>query len=196
MNESQSSPVGKQSHLDPTKPDEVLVKEAQHNHSAFAELYRRHLQSVYGYQLSRVRNIDDAQDLTAQTFLAAQEALAHYQNQDKFTAWLMSIARRKLADHFRRKRIILPLEIAEQAASITNEAEERLDRQLSLQQIAQALSLLTPDRAEAIALRIYGKLSTAEVAQVMGKSEAAIKMLISRAIADLRKHLTSAPGEE
>jgi RNA polymerase sigma-70 factor (ECF subfamily) len=69
---------------------------------------------------------------------------------------------------------------------------------LQLEQIAQCVkTILTPDRAEAVALRIFGGLSTAEVAQVMGKSEAAVKMLIHRAIADLQQYLAPhAKGEE
>jgi RNA polymerase sigma-70 factor (ECF subfamily) len=147
LDETQSSsPGGLSSHegiaphleVTATTPDEVLVEAAQHNPTAFAELYRRYLTPVYRYQMARVGNAHDAQDLTAQTFLAAQESLTHYRHQNKFAAWLMSIARRKAADHFRRKRPTLPLEMAEHIAHSTASAEEILDRQLFLQQIAQA----------------------------------------------------------
>ncbi|MBE9159411.1 RNA polymerase sigma factor [Nodosilinea sp. LEGE 06152] len=177
-----------------TKSDEVLVQEAQHHPAAFAELYRRYLTPVYRYQMARVGNTHDAQDLTAQTFLAAQEALTNYRNQDKFAAWLMSIARRKLADHFRRKRPTLPLEMADYVAQPSVSAEDLVDRQLYLQQISQALERLTPNRAEAIALRLFGEFSTAEAAQIMGKSEAAFRMLVSRALDDLRTHLSPTKG--
>ncbi|MBD2102676.1 RNA polymerase sigma factor [Leptolyngbya sp. FACHB-261] len=177
------------------KPDEVLVQDAQRDPAAFAELYRRYLNPIYRYQMARVGNTHDAQDLTAQTFLAAQESLNRYQNQGKFAAWLTSIARRKLADHFRRKRPTLPLEMAEDIAHSTPSAEDVLDRQLFLQQIAQALNRLTPDRAEAIALRMFGGFSVAEAAQMMGKSEAAFRMLVSRALDDLRTYLSPTVGE-
>jgi RNA polymerase sigma-70 factor (ECF subfamily) len=55
--------------------------------------------------------------------------------------------------------------------------------------VARALQALAPDRAEALALRIFGGLDIAEVGEVMGKSEAAVKMLVHRAVNDLHERL-------
>jgi RNA polymerase sigma-70 factor, ECF subfamily len=151
--------------------DEELAQEARYRSEAFAELYQRNLKAVYSYHLSRVGNVHDAQDLTAQTFLAAQEAIASFRGRGKFTAWLMGIASRKTIDYFRRQRSTLPLEAADEIADDFMTPEEFASQQLSLEQVAHALSRLTVDRAEAIALQIFGGLSMTEVAQVMGKSE-------------------------
>lgn len=169
--------------------DEELAQEARYRSEAFAELYRRKLNAVYRYHLSRVGNVHDAQDLTAQTFLAAQKAIASFRGQSKFAAWLMGIASRKTIDHFRRQRLTLPLKAADEIADDLMTPEEFAAQQLSLEQVAQALSQLTHDRAEAIALQVFGGLNTTEVAHVMGKSEGAVKMLVCRALKDLRKHL-------
>ncbi|WP_193193919.1 RNA polymerase sigma factor [Nostoc sp. MG11] len=171
------------------KSDEKLAQKAQHSSKAFAELYRRNLKAVYSYHLARVSNIHDAQDLTAQTFLVAQEAISSFRGRGKFAAWLLGIARRKTADYFRRKRPTLPLEAGSQLADNSISPDELVARQLSLEQVAQALSLLTPERAEAVALQIFAGLSAVEVGQVMGKSEAAVKMLVCRALKDLRKYV-------
>ncbi|WNZ25556.1 RNA polymerase sigma factor [Leptolyngbya sp. NK1-12] len=177
---------------DIVQSDEELAQEARYRSEAFAELYRRNLKAVYRYHLSRVGNVHDAQDLTAQTFLAAQEAIASFQGRGKFAAWLMGVASRKTVDYFRRQRSILPLEEAHEVADDSIAPEEFAAQQLSLEQVAQALSHLSADRAEAIALQVFGGLSVAEVAQVMDKSEAAVKMLVCRALKDLRKHLETA----
>jgi RNA polymerase sigma-70 factor (ECF subfamily) len=171
------------------RSDEELAQEAQCRSEAFAELYQRHFKAVYRYHFSRVGNVHDAQDLTAQTFLAAQESIASFRGRGKFVAWLMGVASRKMSDHFRRQRSVLPLEAADELADDSIAPEEFAAQQLSLEQVAQSLSRLTADRAEAIALQIFGGLSLIEVAQVMGKSEAAVKMLVCRALKDLRKHL-------
>jgi RNA polymerase sigma-70 factor, ECF subfamily len=169
--------------------DEELAYEARQRSAAFAELYQRHLKAVYRYHFSRVGNVHDAQDLTAQTFLAAQESIASFHGRGKLIAWLMGIASRKMSDHFRRQRSILPLEAANEVADDAITPEEFAAQQLSLKQVAKSLTQLTSDRAEAITLQIFGGLSLTEVAQVMGKSEAAVKMLTCRALKDLRKHL-------
>ncbi|NJN58949.1 MAG: hypothetical protein HC879_16370 [Leptolyngbyaceae cyanobacterium SL_5_9] len=131
----------------------MLVQAVQHNPTAFAELYRRYLTPVYRYQMARVSNAHDAQDLTAQTFLATQESLTHYRHQNKFAAWLMSIARRKVAAHFRRKRPTLPLEMAEHIAHSTASAEEMLDRQL-----LESMQFLTAQTARTGKMPIPQKL--------------------------------------
>lgn len=171
------------------RSDEELAQEARYWSEAFAELYQRNLTAVYRYHLSRVGNVHDAQDLTAQTFLAAQEAIASFRGRGKFAAWLMGIASRKTIDYFRRQRSTLPLEAADEVADDLITPEEFAAQQLSLEQVAYALSRLTVDRAEAMALQVFGGLSMTEVAQVMGKSEGAVKMLVCRALKDLRKHL-------
>jgi RNA polymerase sigma-70 factor (ECF subfamily) len=169
--------------------DEELAQVARYKSEVFAELYRRNLKAVYRYHLSRVGNVHDTQDLTAQTFLAAQEAIASFRGQGKFAAWLMGIASRKTVDYFRRQQPILPLEEAAEIEDNSLAPEEFAAQQMSLDQVARALSNLTVDRAEAISLQVFGGLSMTEVAQVMGKSEAAVKMLVCRALKDLRKHL-------
>jgi RNA polymerase sigma-70 factor, ECF subfamily len=171
------------------RSDEDLAQDAQHRSAAFAELYQRNLNAVYRYHLSRVGNVHDAQDLTSQTFLVAQEAISSFRGRGKFAAWLMGIASRKTADYFRRQRPTVALEAVAEVADDLITPEEFAAHQLSLEQVANALNRLTVDRAEAIALQVFGGLSIAEVAQVMGKSEGAVKMLVCRALKELRQQL-------
>lgn len=175
------------------KDDESLALLVSQNPTAFDELYNRHVQGVYRYLLARVGNTDDAQDLTAQTFIAVLEGLtghrAGYRSSNKFIIWVLSIARHKVADHFRRHRQSLPLEVALEVADKNPLPEESVSHQLQLEQVTRMLRILAPDRAEALALRIFGGLSAAEVGQVMGKNESAVKMLVHRAIGDLQQRL-------
>jgi len=62
---------------------------------------------------------------------------------------------------------------------------------LGLEQVSRALRALAPERADALVLRIFGGLSTAQAAQVMGVSETAIKTLVCQAVRDLRQHLAT-----
>lgn len=172
--------------------DEDLVKQVQKSlqgQTAFAELYRRHVNQVYRYLMARTGHEQDAQDLTAQTFLAAMEALKTFQGRSKFSTWLLSIARRRLADHFRRRRPLEPIEQAEALADGLPLPDEAIEQQLRLETILKLLPILSADRAEALALHSFSGLSVSQVAEIMEKSEAAVRMLIHRAIRDLQQRL-------
>jgi RNA polymerase sigma-70 factor (ECF subfamily) len=169
--------------------DEALVTAARHDQTAFAELYRRHVDRVYRYLLARAGETPLAQDLTAQTFLAAFEGLAGYRGRSEFPVWLLGIAHHKLMDHYRRQKETVSLEVADELAHPGAPVEQLVAERLRHAQLARALKQLAPERAEALALRIFGGLSAAEVARVMGKSEAAVKMLVHRAVRDLQERL-------
>ena len=168
--------------------DARLVTAARQNRSAFVALYQRYLPRVYRYVYRRVGNQQDAEDLTASVFTEALESLEDYREQGSFAGWLFTIAHHRVADHHRQQRERVSLEEVTPALSDSGPGPEAQalwrDR---LERVAQALGELTPDRQEALALRFFGQLSNKEVAQVMGKSEAAVKMLIYRAIHQLRR---------
>ncbi len=169
--------------------DQELAHLARKDGYAFSELYQRHFKRVYGYHLLRTNNIDDAQDLTSQTFMAALENIHHYDARGSFAAWLMGIAHHKMAQHFRRKRPETDLDAHENLAHPHLNPEDIADRRGLLSQVRKAMRRITPERAEAFVLRTFGGLSAAETAGVMGKSEGAIKMLAHRALRDLRQIL-------
>ena len=179
---------------DSVEDDKSLAQRAVSDPDAFAALYRRHLDRVYRYVLVRLGDHFLAEDVTAQTFLAALEGIGSYRGDGAVSAWLLSIARNKAADALRRQRGTLPLDAAAELASPQPSPEHVAAARLQLQQVVRVLRAIAPERGEALALRIFGGLSVAETARVLGKSEAAIKMLVLRATQDLRVRL--APGEE
>ncbi len=169
--------------------DQELAHLARKDGYAFSELYRRHFKRVYGYHLLRTNNIDDAQDLTSQTFMAALESIHRYDGRGSFDAWLMGIAHHKMASHFRLKRPELDLDAHEDLPHPHPNPEDIADQRGLLGRVREAMRRITPERAEAFVLRTFGGLSAAETADVMGKSEGAIKMLAHRALRDLRQIL-------
>lgn len=172
--------------------DEELVRRAQEHlddPAAFAALYRRHLPRVYRYLLARLGDPHLAQDATAQTFLAALEGIGKYRGSGEFRAWLLMIARNKAMDSFRARRATVPLEAVIEMPSSAPSPEQVVTTRLQLADVLRAMRTLSPDRAEALALRIFGGMSVAEVGAVMEKQDAAVKMLVYRALRDLRERL-------
>jgi RNA polymerase sigma-70 factor (ECF subfamily) len=171
--------------------DDALAAAARHDPDAFAELYRRHLTHVYRYLLARASDPHLAEDLTAQTFLAALEGIRSYRGDGQFAAWLLRIARNKVSDYYRDRRTTMPLEDAAQIAAIDPLPEQVIASRLHIEHVARALQALAPERAEALTLRLFGGLSVAEIGRSMGKSEAAVKMLVHRGLRNLQQRLGS-----
>lgn len=164
----------------------LQVSDADH---VFTDLYQQLADRVTRYIAIRVGSTRVAEDLTAETFLKALEAMRRGRGGRNLQAWVFGIARHVVADHYRHRRRIVSLEAAEDVAQAGPTPAEITDEQLKLERVAAALEALAPDRAEALALRIFGGLSTVEVAETLGKSPQAVKMLVYRAVQDLQERL-------
>lgn len=174
-----------------TVEDDMLVARAQQNLGAFSELYQRHVQRVYRYVLVRVGgNVQDAQDLTSQTFLAAMEGLKSYRSSQPFVAWLLGIARHKVADQFRHQKPQVELETAVSLTDPnTDDPDEQIDQQLDIARVTRKLQAIAPDRAEVITLRLFAGLEVSDIARMLGKNDAAVRMLLFRGLRDLQTQL-------
>ena len=153
---------------------------------AFAELYRRHLNRVFRYHLAHTGNVKDAEDLTSQTFVAALEGIRSFRGAGTFAAWIMGIASRKRLMFFRGNKPELSFESAIYHPSFDLLTEKLADERLQFEALARALQQISPDRSEALVLTYFSGLSHAETGRVLKNSEAAVKMLISRGLQDLR----------
>jgi RNA polymerase sigma-70 factor (ECF subfamily) len=170
----------------PSIDDTRLAQEARTDSQAFAELYRRHVKNIYRYHLAHTGNVKDAEDLTSQTFMAALEGIRSFRGTGPYITWLIGIASRKRALFFRGKKPQVPLDAALHVPSSGLPTDRAAARRLQTDQLFAALRTISPDRAEAIILCFFSELSTTEAGLVLGKSEAAIRMLISRGLHDLR----------
>jgi RNA polymerase sigma-70 factor (ECF subfamily) len=169
-----------------------LARQAITDVDAFAELYRRHLTRVYRYHIAHVGNVKDAEDLTSQTFMAALEGIRSFRGASSFAAWILGIASKKRLMFFRASRSEIPLEAAVPYPSPVLPTDKAAVQRLQLEAISGALRQISTERAEAIILTYFGGLSHVETARVLNKSEAAVKMLVSRGMQDLRERTSLA----
>jgi RNA polymerase sigma-70 factor, ECF subfamily len=170
----------------PLMDDAELSQRAHIDREAFAELYRRHVLSVFRYHRAHTDNDKDAEDLTSQTFTAALEGLRSYHGTGSYIAWLMGIARRLRARFFRGRKVEVPLEAALHLPSLGLPTDKAAVRRIQMEHVLGALKAISPDRAEALILCFISELSPAEAGLVLGKRETAVRMLISRGLQDLR----------
>ncbi|MBI2955344.1 MAG: sigma-70 family RNA polymerase sigma factor [Chloroflexi bacterium] len=183
-------------HGDTTDEDARLVAAAQHRQTEFAALYDKYFLRVYRYVARRVGTQQDAEDVAAQVFIEALDGLSEYKHRNSFAAWLFTIARNKIADHYRRRKAEVPLDSTgePELESSSPLPEHLVIRNERLRFLASALRKLSVDKQEVLTLRFFAELKYSEIAHVVGKSEAAVKMMVYRALDDLRDRLLA--GEE
>lgn len=169
-------------------PDSELVQKALLDTRYFVLLYQRYVDRVYRYCLARVNHVDDAQDITSQTFLAALEGLRSFRNDGSFAAWLFGIAGRKAARIFRQQPTD-PIDTISEIQHSIDSPEELVNQRLTLERVLSVIEQLSHDRREAIRLHYFAGLAPEEIGMVMGKSEEAIRMLIHRGMRDLKVRL-------
>ena len=164
-----------------------LVSSAQRDPAEFAALYDRYFRQVYHYLFSRVGSAAEAEDLTAQTFLAALEALPRYHPRGHFTAWLFTIARNKARDFHRSGGLTIPLD-----EDHPDKADDPLSQIIQADQVGQLAALirtLNNDEQELLRLRYSASLSFAEIGGCLGRKEDTVKKTFYRLLARLQRQL-------
>ena len=172
-----------------TESDErLLIEAAQKDPSRFAELYDQNFHRVYAFVARRVRDRAETQDLTAHVF---HQALA---NLDKFkwrgapfASWLFRIAANAIADQARRKlrEAGSPTEPSSDT-TVSNEIEA-VERRARL---FREVEMLPEDQRRVIVMRFADEMSTREIAELLGRSEGAVKQLQFRGLENLRTRLS------
>ena len=170
-----------------------LVERAQDGETeAFGRLYDHYSDTVYRYIYYRVGGKATAEDLTSETFLRALRRIGTFTWQGRdFGAWLVTIARNLVADHFKSSRFRLEVTTGEMldANEVERSPEDSVLESLSNAALLDAVRKLNPQQQECVTLRFLQGLSVAETARVMGKNEGAIKTLQYRAVRTLARLL-------
>jgi RNA polymerase sigma-70 factor (ECF subfamily) len=148
-------------------------------------IYRQALPQVHGYLLPRCGSTSVAEDLTAETFMAAVAAHRRDDPPALSVAWLIGVARHKLVDHWRR------VGREERGVAVAGAGCDRVDdpwpQHLDTEAAHAALSRLSPHQRAALTLRYLDGLPVAEVAAVLDRSVHATETLLMRAKAALRR---------
>ncbi|MGQ0630919.1 MAG: ECF subfamily RNA polymerase sigma factor, BldN family [Sporichthyaceae bacterium] len=162
------------------------------NTDAFARLYDRYVDTIHRYVYYRVGSRQLAEDLTSETFLRALRRIDTFTWQGRdFGAWLVTIARNLVADHFKSSRFRLEITTAEMIDSDSAEEgpEGAVMASFTNTALLEAVQRLNSAQQECLVLRFLQGLSVAETARIMGKNEGAIKTLQYRAVRALAQLL-------
>lgn len=156
------------------------------------ELYDDAVGEVYGYLVRRCESPAVAEELTSETFLAAADAVVRRPPPDLSVAWLIGIARHKLADHWRRREREQRLLVAVDAQP--DDTADVWDVELDRITAHDVLAELGPHHRGALTLRYVDGLPVREVAAHLGRTEKATEVLLVRARAAFRTAYESRPA--
>lgn len=158
------------------------------------DLYDRALPHVYGYLLRRCDGREAAEDLTAETFLAAVDAVRRGDAPALGVPWIIGVARHKLVDHWRRQERAERVLAAVAGEAAVAPGEDPWDERLDVAAAHAALASLRAPHRAALTLRYLDDLSVPEVAAAMGRSVHATEGLLVRARSAFRR--AYAAGED
>lgn len=175
-------------------PDEAaLVAAAKRDPRDFAPLYDLYAERIYRYAYRRVGTHHDAEDVTAQTFQQALQALPNYEWRGlPFGAWLFRIA----GNIINRRGRTGGREIAVEDVTVFGVSEEcdddpveRVTRDETAGELLELVQTLPPDQQRVLVLKFSHGLKNREIGELMGRSEGAVKQLVHRALVNLRARL-------
>jgi RNA polymerase sigma-70 factor (ECF subfamily) len=166
---------------------------------AFGQLYDHYHGSVYRFVYYRTRSQTLAEDLTSETFLRALRSMSGFRWQGKdFGAWLMTIARNLCTDHFKAGRTRLEQTTDDMGAhdDATEGPETMVLTGLTNEVLLDGLRQLSDEQRDCLIMRFLQGLSIAETAEILGRSEGAIKQLQLRGVRNLAKLFPAGWGDE
>ena len=170
----------------------ILVLASQGDQEAFGALYARYVERIFNYVYYRTGNVHDAEDLTARVFYRALHHIQHYTDRGvPFSAWLYRIAHNLIANWHRdrSRHQEIPLDDAPTLHYKGQAPEAALMQGQDQDALLKLIRHLPAERQQLLILKFVEQMPNAEIGQIMGRSEGAVKSLYHRTLLALRDDL-------
>jgi RNA polymerase sigma-70 factor (ECF subfamily) len=168
----------------------LLARARALEQDALAQIHDDYYGPIFRYIAMRVGDHQTAEDLTSEVFLRLLSALRdHTAPERTLRGWLYAVAFRVVKDHYRQQYRRQDQQLHEGIPSGKPAPADVVAEKITWERVQGALPLLTDDQQNVIALRFGADLSIRQTAEVMNKSEGAVKQLQLRAVATLARHL-------
>ena len=174
----------------PDFEERELVERAKEDPDAFGALYDRYFPQIYRFAYSRVRDQSLAEDVTSEVFFKALRNIKRFTySGHPFSSWLYQITLNAIADHYRGQHGEVELEEGASLPSGAPNVDDEVVRRDRSRRVWSAIDQLPRHQRAAMVLKFGEDKKIEEIAQIMGKSAGAVKLLLHRAVERLRREL-------
>ena len=168
--------------------EELVIQAIIGDTQAFGELYTNYVTKIYRYVYYHIHNKERAEDITQEVFLKAWKAIGSCRGKEKtFSSWLYRIAHNLIIDKLRKSQ-----KQSTREAELPEDIRDTADRmEISLEQrdLLTVIELLPPNQKQVIIMKFIEGMDNREIAETIGKSTGAVRILQMRALDTLRKAL-------
>ncbi len=188
----------RRSNLQETDDSELIACAAKGDREAFGALYERYVFRVFRHVYYLTGDSHTAEDLTAQAFLNALEAIPRYEVRGvPFLAWLLRIAYNLTVNHKKlRQNGVGPLPEAVEVQGTEYSPEASCEAKVDGERVWEGVRKLRRNQRQVIVMRFIDDLSYADIATVLGKSIGAVRVIQYRALCALRRRLEDDLGRD
>lgn len=165
----------------------LLAKDG--DQTAFGALYNEYIRKIYDFIYFKTLNKEIAEDLTSQVFLKILKHISNFKS-DNFSAWLYTIARNTVIDHYRSDKNYKNIEDCWDLAD-SGDLVAEADTELLMSKVRVAMKKLSVSDRELLTMRLWSDMTFKEIAFNLQKNEPAVKMAFSRALQKLRGEISS-----
>jgi RNA polymerase sigma-70 factor (ECF subfamily) len=177
----------------------IIARARALDDDALSLLYRRYLPVVYRFVVVRVADVQVAEDVTSETFLGMVDTIERVRATDElsFAAWLLGIARHKVAEHYRRLQMRPPLHPAGEpwdeplALAEAGDPLGVVTARESWAEVVAALQQLTEEQRTVLLYRCVLDYKTEQVARLLDRQPGAIRAVLFRALSTLARLLAA-----
>lgn len=172
--------------------EKLLIQKAIDGDSAsFGKLYDIHLPKIYRFVFLKVGRKQDAEDISQQVFVSAWQNMSTYEFKGfPFSSWLYRIAGNAVIDYYRTAKPAISIDqVPEEFFSENSGEETKVDTAISIRLIRTALTKLEHDQQSVILMKFVEDFSNKEIAEALGKTEGAVRVIQHRALKQLKAYL-------
>lgn len=176
----------------PSELNDLVQKAVKGDDTAFGRIYDIYFEKVYRFIFYRVNHKQAAEDLVSETFIRAFNRVSEIHETGAFTGWIFQIARNLVIDYYRSREQTVNLDELENFLEYEDNLVDRANLAVQQKSFLEALKKLPASQQVVIKLKFIDNLENSEIAQILNKSEGAIRVIQYRAIAELKNLLDKA----